>query len=230
MGQHVAVQLTGEERNTLEQRLKGGQDKARSQTRARVLLLLDLPELLLEIHGATGCLDAFDLASEGTSRAADIHLSVAAVLVAQACNIGLKAVSQPGSPALNLHRLAWVQQNYFRPETLEKVNIRLVNYHASLELAHKWGGGEVASADGLRFLVPVRSIYTGYNSKYFGSKKGLTLYHFVSDQFSGGCNSDLRGGESGVTKMVLGERRATRVTSCPQGSHSPGTRSRPMLS
>ena len=46
MGQHVAVQLTGEERNTLEQRLKGGQGKARSQTRARVLLLLDLPELL----------------------------------------------------------------------------------------------------------------------------------------------------------------------------------------
>jgi len=43
----------------------------------------------------------------------------------------------------------------------------------------------VASADGLRFVVPVRSIYTGYNSKYFGSEKGLTLYHFVSDQFSG---------------------------------------------
>ena len=41
MGQHVAVQLIGEERSTLEQRLKGGEDKARSQTRARVLLLLD---------------------------------------------------------------------------------------------------------------------------------------------------------------------------------------------
>jgi len=149
------------------------------------LPVLDLPELLLEIHAATGCLDAFDLASEGTSRAADIHLSVAAVLVAQACNIGLKAVAQPGSEALNLHRLAWVQQNYFRPETLDKANVRLVNYHTGLELAHKWGGGEVASADGLRFVVPVRSIYTGYNSKYFGSEKGLTLYHFVSDQFSG---------------------------------------------
>ncbi len=100
------------------------------------------------------------------------------------CNIGLKAVSQSNSPTLNLHRLAWVKQNYFRPETLEKANIHLVNYHTGLELAHKWGGGEVASADGLRFVVPVRSIYTGYNSKYFGSDKGLTLYHFVSDQFS----------------------------------------------
>ena len=29
MGQHVVVQLTGEERSTLEQRLKGGDDKAR---------------------------------------------------------------------------------------------------------------------------------------------------------------------------------------------------------
>jgi len=116
------------------------------------LPVLDLPELLLEIHGATGCLDAFDLASEGTSRATDIHLSVAAVLVAQACNIGLKAVSQPSHPALNLHRLAWVQQNYFRPETLEKANVRLVNYHTGLELAHKWGGGEADRPARCRFV------------------------------------------------------------------------------
>ena len=37
----------------------------------------------------------------------------------------------------------------------------------------------------MRFVVPARSIYTGYNSKYFGSEKGLTYYNFVSDQFTG---------------------------------------------
>ena len=41
MGQHIQVQLTSEDRHRLEQRVKKGEDKARTQTRARVLLLLD---------------------------------------------------------------------------------------------------------------------------------------------------------------------------------------------
>ena len=113
---------------------------------------LDLPEVILEIHAATGCLDAFDLASEGNTRAKDMHRSIAAVLIAQACNIGLKAVSQLGSSALNLHRLAWVQQNYFRPETLERANVRLVDAQAQLELAQKWGGGEADRPARCRFV------------------------------------------------------------------------------
>ena len=31
-----------------------------------------------------------------------------------------------------------------------------------------WGGGEVASADGIRFVVPVATVHAGPNPKYFG--------------------------------------------------------------
>lgn len=41
MGQHIRLKLTPQDRHTLEQRVKKGEDKARTQTRARVLLLLD---------------------------------------------------------------------------------------------------------------------------------------------------------------------------------------------
>jgi TnpA family transposase len=61
----------------------------------------------------------------------------------------------------------------------------LVDAQSKLTLAQAWGGGEVASADGLRFIVPVRTINAGYNSKYFGVGKGVTYYNFTSDQFSG---------------------------------------------
>ena len=47
------------------------------------------------------------------------------------------------------------------------------------------GGGEVASADGLRFVVPVRTLHAGYNSKYFHVERGVTCYNFTSNQFSG---------------------------------------------
>lgn len=48
-----------------------------------------------------------------------------------------------------------------------------------------WGGGEVASADGMRFVAPVRTINAGPNRKYFGHHRGITWYNFTSDQFSG---------------------------------------------
>ena len=43
----------------------------------------------------------------------------------------------------------------------------------------------MASADGLRFVVPVRTIHAGPNPKYFGAGRGVTYYNFISDQFTG---------------------------------------------
>ncbi len=77
--------------------------------------------------------------------------------MAQACNLGLKTVARADVPALTLARLAWVQQNYLRAETLTAANARLVDAQAGLPLAQAWGGGEVASADGMRFVVPAHA-------------------------------------------------------------------------
>ena len=78
-----------------------------------------------------------------------------------------------------------MQQNYIRQETLIRANARLVDTQTHIPLAKIWGGGEVASADGLRFTVPVRTINAAPNSKYFGIGKGITYYNFTSDQFTG---------------------------------------------
>ncbi len=43
----------------------------------------------------------------------------------------------------------------------------------------------MASADGLRFVVPVKTINARPNSRYFGTERGITYYNFTSDQFSG---------------------------------------------
>jgi TnpA family transposase len=146
---------------------------------------VDLPEVLLEVAAWTGFTAAFTHVSEGRARVADLATSICAVLLAEACNIGLEPLVRPDVPALTRERLLWVQQNYLRAETLTRANARLVDYHARLPLAQQWGGGEVASADGLRFVVPVRTINARPNSKYFGVGKGVTYYNFTSDQFTG---------------------------------------------
>ncbi len=146
---------------------------------------IDLTELILEIDTHTGFLSEFNHVSEANSRADDLNISICAVLIAEACNIGLEPLIKNHIPALTANRLNWVKQNYFRAETLTNANAKLVNYHSTLSLAKKWGGGEVASADGMRLVVPVRTIHAGANSAFFGLLKGLTWYNFISDQYTG---------------------------------------------
>jgi len=146
---------------------------------------VDLPEVLLEMHARTGFAHAFTHISEGDARVADLPVSLCAVLLAEACNIGLEPVVRSDIPALTRSRLSWVQQNYLRAETLIRANAHLVDTQATIPLAQAWGGGEVASADGLRFVVPVRTINAGPNRKYFNADRGVTYYNFTSDQFTG---------------------------------------------
>lgn len=156
------------------------------QTVAALLPQVDLTEVILEIHARTGFLDAFTHANEGESRVQDLPTSLCAVLTASACNIGLRPLQhRQESPALTGHRLHWVKHNYIRPDTLTLANARLVETQAQLPLAQVWGGGDVASADGLRFVVPVRTLNAGPNRKYFNQGRGITYYNFTSDQFTG---------------------------------------------
>jgi TnpA family transposase len=55
----------------------------------------------------------------------------------------------------------------------------------ALPIAHVWGSGDVASADGIRFVAPSSTIHAGPNPKYFGAGRGITYYNLVSDQFTG---------------------------------------------
>ena len=145
---------------------------------------LDLPDLLLEVHRLTGFADEFVHISEKQARASDLPLSICAVLLAEACNVGLDDVVNPSIPALQRSRLLWVQQNYIRDETLTHANARLVAAQAEIPLAQQWGVGHVASADGQRFNVLIESLMAAQDYKYFGEERGITYFTFTSDQFS----------------------------------------------
>ncbi len=73
--------------------------------------------------------------------------------VAEACNIGHEPPIKHSIPALTRHRLSWVKQNYIRAETLVSAT-PVGRFQSTLELsAERWGGGEVASQDGMRFVT-----------------------------------------------------------------------------
>lgn len=146
---------------------------------------VDLPEILLEISARTGFTEAFTHLTEKTARAKDLATSLCAVLLSEACNTGPEPLIRDDVPALRRDRLAWVNQNYLRDDTLIAANNILVSAQNHLELGRAFGGGEVASADGLRFVVPVRTVHAGSNPKYFGYGRGVTWYNLLSDQCTG---------------------------------------------
>jgi hypothetical protein len=73
----------------------------RLNSRVRQLLPpVDLTELLLEIDARTGFTREFTHVSESGARAQDLHISLCAVLMAEACNIGLEPLIKHNIPAL----------------------------------------------------------------------------------------------------------------------------------
>ena len=80
-------------------------------------------------------------------------MSVAALLVAEACNVGLTPVIKPGEPVFSRARLAHVDQYYVRAENHAAANGVLIDAQAQIPIARAWGGGLLASVDGLRFVV-----------------------------------------------------------------------------
>jgi hypothetical protein len=152
----------------------------------RMLPRVDLPEVLLEVHAWTGFLDEFTHVAGSQPRLDDLPISVCALLVASACNIGLRPVTRPGVPALTRDRLSHVDQNYLRAETLKAANARLITYQAAIPIVAHWGGGHVASVDGLRFVVPVATVNARPNPRYFGIRhRGATWLNLVNDQYTG---------------------------------------------
>ncbi len=143
-----------------------------------------LSELALEINARVGFAHEMIEGSVFAANAPDLELSIVAVLVAEACNIGLSAVADERHQALRLARLTWTKKHYVQADTITRANALLVDYHARLPITRRWGGGEVATADGLRFVVPVKTIHAGANPKYFGVGRGITYYTLVSDQFT----------------------------------------------
>lgn len=75
----------------------------------------------------------------------------------------------------------YVDHQYLRIDTLAAANRRIINAHKKLKSALIWGDGQMASADGIRYVTPQRSLYSRSNPKYFGRGRGITFYNFVSD-------------------------------------------------
>ena len=137
--------------------------------------VVELAELVLEVALRTGFTEAFTHLTDRSARTADFALSLCAALLAEACNTGPEPFirhdtpgAAPGSDRLGQAELSARRNDYRRQR-----------HSGGSTKSHRpcrtpWGGGEIASADGMRFVVPIRTVHAGPNPKYFGPLRGMT--------------------------------------------------------
>ncbi|ROQ65243.1 TnpA family transposase [Streptomyces sp. CEV 2-1] len=145
---------------------------------------IDYPELLLEVHARTGMFDSFEHIGGKVARPVDLDLTLTALLVSKSTNIGFEPVIKPGEKALTRSRLIAADWGYWNLPGMSAASGLLVTRQGDIDIASDWGGGHVASADGMRFNVPLRSIHTRPNRKYF-TGRGATWLNVVSDRVMG---------------------------------------------
>jgi hypothetical protein len=119
-------------------------------------------------------------------------------------NVGLQPLVRPEIPAVTRARLAWIQQNHLRADTITNASARLVDVHvhAALPVTKALGSTEFASADGLRFVVPVRSVHASANPRYFGRGKGVTYINYTSAGLRGYWGAaHLSRSDSGIDRL-----------------------------
>ncbi|HIB1875500.1 TPA: Tn3 family transposase, partial [Enterococcus faecium] len=161
------------------------EDKAFKLRIQQLLPKIDLTDLLLEVNQQLMLTRSFTHLSDKDTKMKNLDISLLAVLLSEACNIGFSPVSKEGIDSLKYDRLVYVNHHYIRIDTLSGANQKIIHAHKKLATSKIWGDGHMASADGIRYVTPQRSLYSRSNPKYFGHGRGITFYNFVSDQYIG---------------------------------------------
>jgi hypothetical protein len=65
-------------------------------------------------------------------------------------------------------------------ETIAAADDLLLPFHARIPLVGAFGGGDIATVDGMRFRVPVRTIHADPNRRYFATGRGVTWLNYMS--------------------------------------------------
>jgi TnpA family transposase len=105
-----------------------------------------------------------------------------AALMAMGTNISFDKMAD-SSPQANVSQMYNLSEWRMHDDALKQAQSVLVNFLKKLPLPYYWGDGSTSSSDGMRVQVSVSSLYSDANPHY-GTGKGMTIYRFISDQYS----------------------------------------------
>jgi TnpA family transposase len=120
----------------------------------------------------------------GQSKPAHFYKTLLAVIISQATNLGVVAMSHSVSD-VTIDMLRGILHDFVREETLQSANAEIVNQHHQLPLSFLHGTGDLSSSDAQRFGIRASSLLASYYPRYYGYyRKAIGIYTHVSDQYA----------------------------------------------
>jgi hypothetical protein len=128
--------------------------------------LVEVPDLLREVHEWTGFADYFTHVRTG-----DAPRNVTAMLagiLADATNLGPKRMAG-ASKGISAHQIGWMRTFHARSETYRAAQACITDAHTGRPHSRLWGNGTTASSDGQFFRASDRAAKRGDINLHHGS-------------------------------------------------------------
>jgi len=142
--------------------------------------LVEVPDLLREVHEWTGFADQFTHVRTGDAPQ-NISAMLAGVL-ADATNLGPKRMAG-ASKGISAHQIGWMRTFHARSETYKAAQACVTDAHTRHPHSQLWGDGTTASSDGQFFRASDRAARRGDVNLHYGSDPGTKFYSGLSDQY-----------------------------------------------
>jgi len=142
--------------------------------------LVEVPDLLREVHEWTGFADHFTHVRTG-----DAPRNVSAMLagvLADATNLGPKRMAS-ASKGISAHQIGWMRTFHARSETYRAAQACITDAHTRHPHSRLWGNGTTASSDGQFFRASDRAARRSDVNLHYGSEPGSKFYSHLSDQY-----------------------------------------------
>jgi TnpA family transposase len=142
--------------------------------------LVEVPDLLREVHQWTGFADQFTHVRTGDTPQ-NISAMLAGVL-ADGTNLGPKRMAG-ASKGISAHQIGWMRMFHARSDTYRSAQVCITDAHAQHPHAQLWGNGTTASSDGQFFRASDRAAKSSDINLHYGSEPGSKFYSHLSDQY-----------------------------------------------
>ena len=142
--------------------------------------LVEVPDLLREVHEWTGFADQFTHVRTGDAPQ-NISAMLAGVL-ADGTNLGPKRMAG-ASKGISAHQIGWMRSFHARSETYRAAQVCVTDAHTRHPHSQIWGDGTTASSDGQFFRASDRAARRSDINLHYGSEPGSKFYSGLSDQY-----------------------------------------------
>ncbi|MBB4339884.1 Tn3 family transposase [Rhizobium leguminosarum] len=142
--------------------------------------LVEVPDLLREVHEWTGFADQFTHVRTGDGPQ-NVSAMLAGVL-ADGTNLGPKRMAG-ASKGISAHQISWMRSFHARSETYRAAQASVTDAHTRHPHSQLWGDGTTASSDGQFFRASDRAAKRSDINLHYGSEPGTKFYSGLSDQY-----------------------------------------------